>query len=135
MVVTNIKNTYRPEIGDLSRNPKTLVFYEINVGCVLSNYCLTQTDRAILLQILTDAESQEIQCSMRSQWRSISQPFTSVKPVIDICQRKRVVHVSTKADMRTLEAQDSEGTLLIFTTLCFIINTFIPAYFIATEHR
>lgn len=56
-----------------------------------------KTGRAVLLQIFTNGKSQAIQCAMRSHRSLSSQKFTSAKPVIDICQRERVVDVSSKA--------------------------------------
>lgn len=56
-----------------------------------------KTGRAMLLQILTNGESQAIQFTMRSHRSLNSEQFASAKPVIDICQRERVVHVSSEA--------------------------------------
>lgn len=93
-----------------------------------------KTGRAMLLQILTSGESQAIQFTMRSHRSLNSQQFASAKPVIDICQRKRVVHVSGEAAGRwresrraTLRAEDTGGicrrrrhiSLLIFVAFCF----------------
>lgn len=104
----------------LRKKPKNISVLCNNVGRALSNKCRLspgvhshvsqgqtaikdvsglsmKTGRAMLLQILTSGESQAIQFTMRSHRSLNSQQFASAKPVIDICQRKRVVHVSTKA--------------------------------------
>lgn len=111
----------------LKRNPGTSMCYVTNAGRAQSNGCLIfprvyshvsqgqaaikdvsglsmKTGRAMLLQIVTIGESQAIQCTMRSHRSPNSQKFASAKPVIDICQRKRVVHVSSKAAGRWREA-------------------------------
>ncbi len=138
--------------------------YVTNVGWALSNQCLIspgihshvsqgqtairdvsvlsmKTGRAMLLQILTSGESQAIQCTMRSHRSLYSQQFASAKTVIDICQRKMVVHVSSKAAGRWRKAGGHAWSLrywrhmpvrhhltspLLFVSLCFIINIFIP---------
>lgn len=100
-----------------------------------------KTGRAVLLQIFTNGESQAIQCAMRSHRSPSSQKFTSAKPVIDICQRERMVDVSSKAagrwrleGGRELEAWESEGIWpQMFETLCGITNAFIPVLFMATR--
>lgn len=66
-----------------------------------------KTGRAVLLQIFTNGESQAIQCAMRSHRSLSSEKFTSAKPVIDICQRERVVDVSSKAAGRLRKAGGS----------------------------
>lgn len=66
-----------------------------------------ETGRAMLLQILSNADSQAVQFTMRSHRSLNSQQFASAKPVIDICQRKRVVHVSSKAAGRRRKAEEN----------------------------
>lgn len=96
------------------------VCYVTNAGPALSNKCLIspvvhshvslgqgtikdvsgmsmKTGRAIVFQFLTNVESEKNSYTMSSHWSPNSSQFASAKPVIDTCQRKRVVLVSSKA--------------------------------------
>lgn len=95
---------------------------KLNVGCVISRGVHShvsqgqtairdvsglsmKTGRALLVQTPTNCESQAIQFTMRSHRSLNLQQFASAKPVIDICQRKRVVHVSSGATGRCRVAE------------------------------
>lgn len=115
--------------------------YVTNVGRTPSNECLIslrahshvsqgqtavkdvsglsmKTGRAMLLQILTNGESQAIQFTMRSHRSLDSVQFASAKPVIDICQRKGWSMSAPKLQgdeerqKGALEAEDSRGICL-----------------------
>lgn len=75
-----------------------------------------KTGSAVLLHILTDAGSQEIQCT-GSHRSPVYQQNASAKPVIDICRRERggPCQLCGCWEMKegSREVQDSEAVLYV----------------------